>query len=76
MAHDERDDHLLRLIAAALSVPVQAFATEIAVELDKAGDLHGTYLLARLIQAFRALPNDDERLEALRIIEERTNRTS
>jgi len=76
LAHDERDDHLLRLIAAALSVPAQVFATESAVELDKAGDLHGTYLLARLIRAFRALPNDDERLEELRIIEARITRTS
>jgi hypothetical protein len=76
LASVKRDDDLLRLIAEAHRLPVQASTAEDAVELDEADEVHGTYLLGRLSCAFRALPNDDERLEALRMIDERTTRTS
>ena len=55
---------------------MQAFTAEAAVELDEADEVHGTYLLGRLSCAFRALPNNEERLEALCMIDERTSRTS
>ena len=74
MAYDEHEAQLLRLIAATLGVSEDAFWNEHAVDLDVVGDLHGTLLLGRLIRAFRALPNDDRRLEALRMLEEFTAR--
>ena len=75
MARNVRSAELLRRIAETVGVDAAAFqALSSAEALARLGDdtaaRHpGTIQLLRLVRMFRALPNDESRIQALQILE-------
>lgn len=70
MAGDGRNAQLLRSITEALGVDAEVFSGGHTEEQSASSEYHSAVLLTRLLRAFRSLPNDDKRLEALRFVEE------
>ncbi|MCJ2072944.1 hypothetical protein MKK75_29825 [Methylobacterium sp. J-030] len=69
MAQDERNAQLLRNISVALGVNTKVFSEDQSTVQGVPDDYHTAVLLIRLVRAFHALPNDDKRLELLRLVE-------
>lgn len=65
MANDRPNANILHSISAALGVEVGTLLEDPVDENDAAKDYHRAVLLARLIRAFNALPDDRTRLDAL-----------
>ncbi|MGT2480975.1 hypothetical protein ACU4GR_24105 [Methylobacterium oryzae CBMB20] len=65
MAKDRRNADILHSISTALGVEGGTLLEEHVNENDVAEEYHRAVLLARLIRAFNALPDDHTRLDAL-----------